>query len=144
MKKLLLSATALSMAAFSANAGTLIDPVVEEVAEPEMAEKGSSSGGILLPLLLIAVAVAVISRDDSSSVSDEASDARVKRNIVHIGYAENGLPLYTFNYIWSKKTYEGVMAQDVLKYNADAVIVGLFGLMRVRYDMLGLKMRELA
>lgn len=76
MKKLLLSATAFAMATFSANAGTLTEPVVEEVMEPEMEAAGSSSGGILIPLLILAGVAALIASngdddDDDTVVSGE-------------------------------------------------------------------------
>lgn len=67
MKKLLLSATAFAMASFSANAGTLTEPVIEEVKEPEMATGSSSSGGVLIPLLLLAAVAALIASNDNDT-----------------------------------------------------------------------------
>ena len=56
----------------SANAGTLTEPVIEEV---ETVEAGSSSGGILLPLLLLgAVALVVASGDDDEVPTTPTED----------------------------------------------------------------------
>lgn len=63
MKKMLLITSGFALSAYAAVAGTLTEPVIEEVAE--MTEKGSSSGGILLPLLLLAlVGAAIASKGD--------------------------------------------------------------------------------
>jgi len=66
------------------------------------------------------------------------SDIRVKENISEIG-AENGLPIYTFNYIGDNQTYKGVMAQDVEITHPDAV-KEVNGLKMVDYDAIGVKM----
>lgn len=50
------------------------------------------------------------------------SDHRVKRDIERIGTADNGLPLYSFQYIWGGPVQIGVMAQDVEKVNPAAVV----------------------
>jgi hypothetical protein len=50
------------------------------------------------------------------------SDRRLKTDIHQIGNASNGLPLYVFRYINDPATrHVGVMAQDVLGVNPDAV-----------------------
>ena len=65
MKKLLTSAAIFAVIASSASAGTLTEPVVEDVMEPEMAATDSSSNGILVPLLLlVAVAALIASNGD--------------------------------------------------------------------------------
>lgn len=52
------------------------------------------------------------------------SDRRLKTDIHQIGTASNGLPLYVFSYISDPQTrHFGVMAQDVLGVNPDAVSV---------------------
>lgn len=51
-----------------------------------------------------------------------ACDARIKENIKRIGTADNGLPLYLFNYIGDNKPHINVMAQDVEKVKPEAVI----------------------
>ncbi|MCZ2328879.1 tail fiber domain-containing protein [Bartonella sp. F02] len=50
------------------------------------------------------------------------SDIRVKENIVRAG-EKNGYPLYEFNYHNNPQRYRGVMAQDVVRLNPDAVYV---------------------
>lgn len=69
-----------------------------------------------------------------------ASDARLKRDIVLVGELSSGLPLYSFRYLWSDDIHVGVMAQDVLKIRPDAVITSDTGYLAVRYDMLGTRM----
>lgn len=76
-----------------------------------------------------------------SAVGSLFSDARLKENIEHIG-EENGYPIYKFNYInIPEKTYIGVMAQDVISINPQAVSESE-GFMNVNYDMIGVTMRE--
>jgi len=50
------------------------------------------------------------------------SDRRLKRNIQKIGQLENGLNVYTFNYIWDSTLTVGVMADEVRKVKPEAVI----------------------
>lgn len=51
-----------------------------------------------------------------------ACDSRIKENIKRIGTADNGLPLYLFNYKGDNKPHINVMAQDVEKVKPEAVI----------------------
>lgn len=51
-----------------------------------------------------------------------ACDFRIKENIKRIGTADNGLPLYLFNYKGDNKPHINVMAQDVEKVKPEAVI----------------------
>lgn len=63
------------------------------------------------------------------------SDRRVKTDIERIGTAPNGLPWYSFRYIWDAVTApqrEGLMAQDVLQVNPDAVVT-IGGVLHVDY-----------
>lgn len=79
----------------------------------------------------------------SAAVAGLFSDARLKENIKHIG-EENGLPIYEFNYInIPDKRFIGVMAQDVEKIMPDAV-GEQDGYKTVNYDMIGVRMREVA
>ncbi|MEW9834035.1 tail fiber domain-containing protein, partial [Mesorhizobium marinum] len=57
----------------------------------------------------------------ASVVQSKTSDIRLKRDVECVGAAPNGLPLYTFRYLWSDAVYQGVMAQDVLKVFPEAV-----------------------
>ena len=50
------------------------------------------------------------------------SDRRLKKNIQKIGQLENGLNVYTFNYIWDSTLTVGVMADEVRKVKPEAVI----------------------
>lgn len=70
------------------------------------------------------------------------SDIGVKENIERVGY-RNGFNIYHFNYKGDKKRYEGVMAQDVMKTNPEAV-VDIDGVLHVKYGLIGVEMREVA
>ncbi len=49
------------------------------------------------------------------------SDARVKSDIARVGTLENGLPVYSYRYVWGGPVEIGVMAQDVEKVRPEAV-----------------------
>jgi hypothetical protein len=49
------------------------------------------------------------------------SDIRVKKNISKVGKLDNGLDVYSYQYIWGGPQQIGVMAQDVEKVNPSAV-----------------------
>jgi hypothetical protein len=61
------------------------------------------------------------------------SDARAKKDIVPIGKAHNGLPLYAYRYKGSDTPQIGLMAQDVEKVNPSAVATTASGLKAVDY-----------
>ena len=67
MKKIAL-ATALSLAATTAFAGGVVEPMVEP--EVVKAETTSSSGGILIPLLLLIVVAAAIASSGSDPIPE--------------------------------------------------------------------------
>lgn len=71
-----------------------------------------------------------------------ASDRRLKRDIELVGRDERtGLNLYEFSYIGGDGSrYIGVMADEVLRVEPEAVVAGEDGFMSVNYDMLGIKM----
>ena len=71
------------------------------------------------------------------------SDLRLKTDIQQVGTTAHNLPLYAFRYVGNDEQYEGVMAQDVLEVMPSAVSVGKDGYYRVRYEMLGIKLRRL-
>ena len=50
-----------------------------------------------------------------------ASDRRIKRNLVRRGTTPGGLPIYAYSYVWGGPRYVGVMAQDALLSQPDAV-----------------------
>jgi len=49
------------------------------------------------------------------------SDRRLKTNIRRIGTADNGLGVYSFNYVWGGPTHVGYMADEVQQVAPDAV-----------------------
>ena len=61
------------------------------------------------------------------------SDARLKDNIRRIGTADNGLPIYAFQYKGDDTPRMGLMAQDVLHVKPDAVVTMPNGFMAVDY-----------
>lgn len=70
------------------------------------------------------------------------SDIRAKENISLVG-KRNGYNVYDFNYIGEPQRYRGVMAQEVLKTNPDAVAVDpRDGLLMVDYSKLGFEMER--
>jgi hypothetical protein len=70
------------------------------------------------------------------------SDIRTKENIVKIGIAENGLPVYVYEYKpeWKDEAghgkFVGYMAHEVEKVMPQAVITREDGIKKVRYDLL--------
>jgi hypothetical protein len=69
------------------------------------------------------------------------SDIRLKRDIVELQQLGNGLRLYRFRYLWSRRLYVGVMAQEVEAIRPDAVARGEDGYLRVDYSRLGLRLQ---
>ena len=65
------------------------------------------------------------------------SDERLKRDIIPLGI-ENGFNTYGFRYIWGTQRYKGVMAQEVMKTNPQAV-GKVLGLYMVDYDEIGVE-----
>lgn len=86
---------------------------------------------------------AVTAGGDSVLLKPTPSDIRLKTDIEQVGIAANGLPLYTFKYIGGDAVYHGVMAQDVLAVQPEAVSIMPNGYLAVHYDMLGLEMTRL-
>ena len=70
------------------------------------------------------------------------SDARLKRNIELIDTRDDGLKIYTFNYVWSDVTWIGVMAQDLLEQPqfAHAVRMDADGFYSVDYSKINFEM----
>lgn len=68
------------------------------------------------------------------------SDRALKENIIPMG-RENGHKIYQFQYKGRPQKYIGVMAQDVLKTNPEAVTT-INGFYAVNYDAIGVQMRE--
>lgn len=71
------------------------------------------------------------------------SDIRAKENIRFVG-KRNGHNVYDFNYIGKPQRYRGVMAQEILETNPDAVAVDpRDGLLMVNYSKLGFEMERI-
>tara|TARA_R110002020_G_scaffold102399_3_gene240501 strand:- start:702 stop:2990 length:2289 start_codon:yes stop_codon:yes gene_type:complete len=65
------------------------------------------------------------------------SDIRLKENIKHIGFSNNNIPIYKFNYIDNEITHSGVMAQDLIKIGrSDAVTLNDDGYYSVNYNLI--------
>src|SRR5438045_912115 len=62
------------------------------------------------------------------------SDARLKRDVVHLGRLDNGINLYRYRYNWSDQIYVGVMAQEIVQIVPDAIDSGADGYLRVDYE----------
>jgi hypothetical protein len=62
------------------------------------------------------------------------SDRRIKQNISKVGVLDNGLPVYSFQYIWGGPQQIGLMAQDVEKVNPSAVVENDAGVKMVNYS----------
>jgi len=64
------------------------------------------------------------------------SDIRLKEGMNHVGFTNGGLPIYTYRYIGGKQVYRGVMAQDVLKAQPEAVTQDESGYLAVDYSQI--------
>ena len=67
------------------------------------------------------------------------SNRRVKRDITSLGTAANGLPLYSFRYVWDEDDaplHTGHMAQEVMQVRPDAVCRTPAGYLAVDYGAL--------
>ena len=73
----------------------------------------------------------------------QRSDSRLKENIVKVGNSPSGLNIYEWNYKSEPNTrYRGVMAQEVLKTNPDAVHLFEDGYLGVHYGHLDVNMEK--
>lgn len=140
MRKILLSVALSGLVAGQSLAGGLSPVVVDEV--PIAVTKPASSVSPLLILGLLVLIGVLISRDDDEE-EVTISDIRLKTDVVHVGTAANGLPLYQYRYVGQSQLYQGVMAQDVLMARPDAVVDLPFGYMGVNYGMLGMQLKEI-
>lgn len=70
-----------------------------------------------------------------SSIAGIFSDERLKEDVVHVGMTDGGVPIYTYRYRGEPETHMGVMAQDLLTTQPEAVNLDPSGYYRVRYDM---------
>ena len=141
MKRFIASFMAATLISTSAFAGGVAEPMMEPEVIAEEASAGS--GGFLLPLLALAVLVVLISTDDDPvpPPTKVLSDMRLKEDVVRVGTATNGLPLYHYRYIGQSQVYEGVMAQDVFALDPEAITTHTSGYMLVDYAKLGLSLK---
>lgn len=130
------------------------DPVV--VVEPEAPR---STWGLLVPLLLLGALVVIATRDDDDEEEPcpegyvrnpetgecliGVSDARLKSDVRRIGTSPSGLPIYSFRYLGLPRTYQGVMAQDLVALRPEAVVEGPFGVLLVDYGRTDVEFRAL-
>jgi hypothetical protein len=56
-----------------------------------------------------------------ASLAKKISDRRMKRDIRRVGTLDNGLPVYSYRYLYSDQTEIGVMADEVAAVHPDAV-----------------------
>jgi hypothetical protein len=70
----------------------------------------------------------------SSAIGGMFSDVRLKEKIEKTGKSPSGIPTYEFNYIGDNNRYSGVMAQDLIEMNIDAVSMDDSGFYKVDYN----------
>ena len=70
------------------------------------------------------------------------SDRRMKKDIKYLHTSNEGHKVYSFKYKDGDTKYSGVMAQDVLKINPNAVTLKN-GMFAVHYDMIDVDMQQL-
>ena len=78
----------------------------------------------------------------ASMMSSFMSDRRMKKDIKYLHTSNDGHKVYSFKYKDGDTKYSGVMAQDVLKINPNAVTLKN-GMFAVYYDMIDVDMQQL-
>lgn len=138
MKTLPIVAVTSALFATAAFAGGMAEPIA--IMDPEVIEQAasSSSAGLIIPLILLALIALALSTPEPVYLP---SDTRLKTDIERVGIASNGLPLYHFRYHGQPTLFEGVMAQDVLEHTPAAVAEMSNGYYAVNYAMIGVEMR---
>lgn len=81
-----------------------------------------------------------VGEDATLNAVNVMSDIRAKEKIERTGKSPSGIPTYEFNYIGDNNRYSGVMAQDLLEMNIDAVSMGDDGFYRVNYNNIDVDM----
>jgi hypothetical protein len=118
---------------------SLIDLIADRPAVSEAFALGPSVGDDTVPKQPLTLLGPCVGDDGPLQ-----SDIRLKEDVHRVGTTVFGLSLYQFRYRGKPETYEGVMAQEVLKVMPDAVSVGADGFYRVNYDTLGIGMRRVS
>tara|TARA_Y100000401_G_C8135859_1_gene132444 strand:- start:194 stop:508 length:315 start_codon:yes stop_codon:yes gene_type:complete len=73
-----------------------------------------------------------------------SSDIRLKEDIKKIGQSIDGHNIYKFKYLDEDREFIGVMAQEVLAKNPEAVVRLNNGYYGVYYDMIDVDFKEVA
>ena len=68
--------------------------------------------------------------------SGTGSDVRLKEDITHIRVSDSGINIYTFRYIGEDVLYQGVIAQELLGSNNNAVLIDDNGYYMVDYNLI--------
>tara|TARA_R110002072_G_scaffold66736_1_gene164202 strand:+ start:677 stop:1441 length:765 start_codon:yes stop_codon:yes gene_type:complete len=76
----------------------------------------------------------------ASAIGNMFSDIRLKEKIKKTGKSPSGIPTYEFNYIGDNNRYSGVMAQDLIEMNIDAVSTDDSGFYKVNYNNIDVDM----
>jgi hypothetical protein len=76
----------------------------------------------------------------SNAIGGMFSDIRLKEKIEKTGKSPSGIPVYEFNYIGDNNRYSGVMAQDLIEMNIDAVSIDDSGFYKVNYNNIDVDM----
>lgn len=132
------SILSLSLATLPAVAQDAPKVSANDIAVATKSSQGEAAVEWVLPLLLVAVALTALSSGGGGMSYYAVSDQRLKRDIVPVGTAENGLTIYQYRYVGLSTTYQGVMAQEVLAHSPEAVITLPFGYLGVDYAKLGI------
>lgn len=150
MRRLLLSGTAaLALSAGTAFAGGLAEPIMAP--EVVAAQTGSSAAGIVVPILLLLLIAAAASAKSGGGGGGaaagaggvaQASDRRLKTDVTWMGMKGN-LAVYRWRYLDRPGTYEGVMAQEVLRSRPGSVVPRGDGLLMVDYTHLPVPFRRI-
>ena len=121
---------ALSLTATTALAGPQTKPVISAQSVSQDAQSDEFTTGTNLALFLLVVIAAIAATGSSTT---QVSDERLKTDIDRIGTSPSGLPVYTFRYVGLDTVYQGVMAQDLMRMQPDAVMTLDNGYMAVDY-----------
>lgn len=105
-----------------ASRNVLADALTGGLSTAGLASTAGASGGLLGGLGLL------------GGVAGLLSDARAKTDIKRVGQTDDGLGVYTYRYKGGKGIHMGVMAQEVVVKQPEAVTMRPDGLMAVFYD----------
>lgn len=98
--------------------------------------------------LLMAISKRSQNRDDASAallgvvIGSLFSDSRLKENIVLCDRSKSGLNVYEFNYKGSSERWRGVIADELVASNPDAVHVNPSGFLSVDYARIDVEFKS--